>query len=225
MHLQLIGVKKSYFSHAREIPVLQGVDLELESGVFASLTGPSGAGKSTLLHLVGTLDTPSSGRILLDGQDCFQLGTEKIAAFRNQSIGFVFQFHHLLPELSALENVMLPLWMRYIKTKQAKTMAIHILEQVGLKERLTHKPGELSGGEQQRVALARALVGKPKLVLADEPTGNLDDQTGQEVLHLMQQYAINNQATLLMVTHHTHMARQAQKQLQLSKEGTLTSGV
>ncbi len=199
MKLEVLGLKKSYFLDKREVPVLKGLDLEVGSGEMWTITGPSGVGKSTLLHILGTLDTPTSGNVLLDGQDVFGLTPSQIARFRNEQIGFVFQFHHLLPELTALENVQMPLMIR--GSKNSSSEAKRWLERVGLGDRLEHKPGELSGGQQQRVALARALVTGPQLLLADEPTGNLDEETGMAIVELMRELNQELGMTVVMVTH------------------------
>ncbi|MCC6525570.1 MAG: ABC transporter ATP-binding protein, partial [Polyangiaceae bacterium] len=170
---------KSFQHMGQKLEVLRGIDLVVEEGEFLAIVGPSGAGKSTLLHCIGTLDLPSSGHIRLEGRDLVGLGSARLAEVRNRSIGFVFQFHHLLPEFNALENVMMPGLIQGRSRRQLEPMARALLEEVGLTSRATHRPGELSGGEQQRVALARALVLSPKLLLADEPTGNLDSATSQ----------------------------------------------
>lgn len=203
MKIQVQSLFKSYFLESKEIAVLRGLDLTIESGSMLSITGPSGVGKSTLLHILGTLDTPTSGKILLDGQNIFSKSAIEIAEFRNRQIGFVFQFHHLLPEFMALENVSMPLLMR--GDKRAHTEAKKWLERVGLSERLYHKPGELSGGEQQRVALARALVTQPNLLLADEPTGNLDEATGLEIIELIRELNKELGMTVLLVTHNPRL--------------------
>ena len=180
MNIDIENLSKSYFLGKAEIPVLRNISLKINEGELISLTGPSGVGKSTFLHVLGTLDTPTSGSILYAGQNVQSFIDADVARFRNENIGYVFQFHHLLSEFSALENVMMPLLMRREDKKQASARAEELLSFVGLKHRINHKPGELSGGEQQRVALARALAHSPKILLADEPTGNLDETTGQE---------------------------------------------
>ncbi|MEI6805970.1 MAG: ABC transporter ATP-binding protein [Myxococcaceae bacterium] len=203
MKIQVQSLFKSYFLESKEVKVLQGLYLTVESGSMLSITGPSGAGKSTLMHIIGTLDTPTSGKVLLDGQDIFSKTPTQIAEFRNRQIGFVFQFHHLLPEFTAFENVSMPLLMR--GDKQAAAQAEKWLTRVGLSTRMHHKPGELSGGEQQRVALARALVGQPKLLLADEPTGNLDETTGLAIVELIRELSQELGMTVLMVTHNPRL--------------------
>lgn len=203
MKIQVQSLCKSYFLESKEVRVLKNLNLTVESGAFLSITGPSGAGKSTLLHILGTLDTPTSGEILLGGQNVFLKSATQVAEFRNSQIGFVFQFHHLLPEFTALENVQMPLMIR--GDKQASSQAKKWLERVGLAERLHHKPGELSGGEQQRVALARALVTQPNLLLADEPTGNLDETTGLAIVELIRELNQELCMTVLMVTHNPRL--------------------
>lgn len=200
------GIEKSYGN----VRVLKGADLELEAGQVASIMGSSGAGKSTLLHLIGTLDKPDAGKIVLDDTDVFSLNHKQLALFRNRSIGFIFQFHHLLPELTALENVSLPGFIAGFETKTVESRAQSLLEFLGLSDRLSHKPSELSGGEQQRVALARALINRPKILLADEPTGNLDQQNAQEVLNLLLKIRKDMQMTLLIVTHDPEIASRAE---------------
>ncbi len=172
--LHIEGLSKTYLMAGRPLEVLHGVTLDIGEGELLALTGPSGAGKSTFLHLVGTLDEPTAGHILFSGRDLASLGEDELAAFRNETVGFVFQSHHLLPEFTALENVMMPALVRRLQRAEARRLAEESLARVGLAERSDHRPGELSGGEQQRVALARALVLEPRLLLADEPTGNLD---------------------------------------------------
>ncbi|MBA3765265.1 MAG: ABC transporter ATP-binding protein, partial [Actinobacteria bacterium] len=181
MRIEVRGLKKSYWLNDAEIPVLKGIDLVIEGGEYVAITGPFGVGKSTLLHVLGTLDIPSEGSVYMDGVDVFAQSPAEIARFRNKNIGFVFQFHHLLPEFTALENVMIPALIHRVSRADASVKARGMLERVGLAHRVTHRPGELSGGEQQRVALARALVLEPRLLLADEPTGNLDAVTGEEI--------------------------------------------
>ncbi|HBG06932.1 MAG: ABC transporter ATP-binding protein [Geobacteraceae bacterium GWC2_58_44] len=204
--LEVRDLYKSYGSGLAKVEVLKGINLTVEAGDTLALVGPSGAGKSTLLHVMGTIDRPTSGSVLFDGQEIFSLSDQPLAAFRNRSIGFVFQFHHLLPEFSALENVMMPLLIGGMKRSRAEGKARGLLDDVGLSHRVTHRPGELSGGEQQRVAIARALVGSPRLLLADEPTGNLDMKTSEEVHALL--YAIQRSTgiSLVIVTHNEQLA-------------------
>ncbi len=218
--LRAAGLKKSYF-RVKEVPVLRGVDLELRAGEFVSVTGSSGSGKSTLLHLLGGLDAADAGAIhwrgeLLDGKD-----RAARDAFRNRQVGFVFQFYHLLPELSALENVLLPTmirhsWLRYWgERRQLRARGLELLELVGLGSRAAHKPKELSGGEMQRTAIARALMARPELLLADEPTGNLDEETGHEIQDLLRSLGRDLGITVLAVTHDAGFAASADRQLRL----------
>jgi lipoprotein-releasing system ATP-binding protein len=204
--LEVRGLRKSYKSGANRVDVLNGIDLDLEQGTTTALVGASGAGKSTLLHLLGALDRPSGGTVLFRGDDLFRKNDRDLAAFRNRSIGFVFQFHHLLPEFSALENVMMPALIARIPKRDAASMARTLLADVGLGHRLTHRPGELSGGEQQRVAIARALVLSPELLLADEPTGNLDMKTSDDVHALLNDLQLKRGLTLVVVTHNERLA-------------------
>jgi lipoprotein-releasing system ATP-binding protein len=190
----------------RTLDVLKGIDLEIDEGEIVGVVGMSGAGKSTLLHCMGTLDIPTSGSIKVDGEEITALSSARLASLRNRSIGFVFQFHHLLPEFNALENVMMPGLIQNRSRSAIETRARALLEEVGLKDRSNHRPGELSGGEQQRVALARALVLEPKLILADEPTGNLDSATSKQIHDLF--FDVNKQrgTTLVIVTHNIALA-------------------
>jgi lipoprotein-releasing system ATP-binding protein len=199
-------VKKSFVHEGRTVPILKGIDLTIEEGEMLCIVGPSGAGKSTLLHLLGTLDLPSEGKIFYDEEDVTTYSSSKLADFRNRSIGFVFQFHHLLPEFTALENVMMPGRIRGERKGELEQKARDLLTEVGLSERLTHRPGELSGGEQQRVALARALIMSPRLVLADEPTGNLDTTTGSAMHDLLFRLNETRGTTFLVVTHSPELA-------------------
>jgi len=214
------NVTKTFEHEGRSLEVLKGIDLEIDSGEMVTIVGPSGAGKSTLLHLIGTLDLPTEGRILYGGRDVTQLGSSDLAEFRNRSIGFVFQFHHLLPEFTALENVMMPGLIQ--GRRRLEDRARQLLDEVGLSERLTHRPGELSGGEQQRVALARALVMEPKLVLADEPTGNLDSQTSDSVQSLIFDLNQRHGITFLIVTHSRDFAAMMPRQVSM-KDGRIDS--
>ena len=205
-------VHKEYVMGKVTLPVLKGVSLRLESGGFIAIMGPSGAGKSTLLHLLAGLDTPTRGEISWDGRSLSGVSDAKRAAFRNERLGIVFQFYHLLPELSALENVALPGWVgRRGEGKALRARASACLEQVGLGNRLRHKPRELSGGEQQRVAIARALVNQPKMLLCDEPTGNLDSKTGMEVINLLVSLHRRKGLGLLLITHQSALAELAER--------------
>ncbi len=214
------NVTKTFEHEGRSLEVLKGIDLEIGSGEMVTIVGPSGAGKSTLLHLIGTLDLPTEGRILYGGRDVTRLGSSDLAEFRNRSIGFVFQFHHLLPEFTALENVMMPGLIQ--GGRRLEDRARELLSEVGLSERLTHRPGELSGGEQQRVALARALLMEPKLVLADEPTGNLDSQTSNSVQSLIFDLNRRHGITFLIVTHSRDFAAMMPRQVSM-KDGRIDS--
>lgn len=200
------GVTKKLLHEGREVVILRGIDLTIERGEMLCVVGASGAGKSTLLHILGTLDLPTRGRIEYGGQDVTELSSARLADFRNRTIGFVFQFHHLLPEFTALENVMMPGLIRGMGRQGIAPRAEDLLREVGLGHRLSHRPGELSGGEQQRVALARALVMEPKLVLADEPTGNLDSKTSDAMHQLFFELNRTRRVTFLVVTHSKDLA-------------------
>ncbi|KAF0243053.1 MAG: ABC transporter ATP-binding protein [Sediminibacterium sp.] len=189
-----------------EVQVLKGVDLTIQTGEIVSIVGSSGAGKSTLLHILGTLDRPDSGKIWLNDQEIGLLSAKKLAAFRNQQIGFIFQFHHLLPEFDALENVSIPGWIAGTSKTAIKERAHHLLDTLGLSHRMHHKPQELSGGEQQRVAVARALINQPQIVFADEPTGNLDSQNARELHQLFLQLNKETGTSFLIVTHNEELA-------------------
>lgn len=206
---------KSYGNGGKRVEVLKGVDLTFSQGEKAAIVGASGVGKTTLLHILGTLDRPSTGKVFYEGKDIFALNEKDLSLFRNREIGFVFQFHHLLPEFNALENTMMPCLIQGIPKKEAESRAEATLTLVGLRERLSHKPGELSGGEQQRVAVARALVLEPKVLLADEPTGNLDTKTGESVFDLLQELNRIQGVTLIVVTHNLKLAERLSRQIQL----------
>jgi lipoprotein-releasing system ATP-binding protein len=214
--LQAIDLHKSFGSGATRVDVLKGVDLEVGAGETVALVGASGAGKTTLLHMLGTLDRPTRGQVLVDGEDLFRQSDAALAAFRNRTIGFVFQFHHLLPEFSALENVMMPALINGQARREALPVAEGLLAEVGLSHRLTHRPGELSGGEQQRVAIARALVQAPAILLADEPTGNLDRRTSEEVHELLLRLNRSRGITLLVVTHNERLAERMERTVRLA---------
>ena len=200
------GLKKSFVHMGRTLEVLRGIDLNVYPGQILAIVGPSGAGKSTLLHCVGTLDLPTSGRIRLGNEELTTMSSSRLAAVRNRDIGFVFQFHHLLPEFTALENVMIPGLIQGRPRREMEKRANALLEEVGLLARATHRPGELSGGEQQRVAVARALALDPKLVLADEPTGNLDTATSDAIHDLFFQINREHGTTIIVVTHNPAFA-------------------
>jgi len=222
--LRADNIHKTYKDGKRELHVLKGVSLELRKDEIIAIVGPSGAGKSTLLHILGGIDRPSSGRVFLDNSDFYSLDDVKRARFRNQKIGFVFQFYHLLPEFTALENVILP---ALIKGQEAgnrkqgiRNKAEILLEDVGLGKRMHHRPGELSGGEQQRVAIARALVNNPKVLLCDEPTGNLDSEMGQEILNILFSLNKKHKTAIVIVTHDKEIARKAHKIIEM-KDGRI----
>jgi lipoprotein-releasing system ATP-binding protein len=216
------NLTKSFLHEGRTMPVLKGIDLTLYEREMLTIMGPSGAGKSTLLHVMGTLDAPTSGRIFYEGRDLTVFSSAKLAEFRNRSLGFVFQFHHLLPEFTALENVMMPGLIHGEARDAVAKRALKLLEEVGLQDRTSHRPGELSGGEQQRVALARALVMEPKLVLADEPTGNLDGRNARGVLELMLELNRELGTSLVLVTHSAEIAVRMQRVLTL-QDGQLVA--
>ncbi|MFZ4577790.1 MAG: ABC transporter ATP-binding protein [Myxococcota bacterium] len=214
--IRAVGVDKWFELGGRRIQVLSQVDFELHSSDMIGIVGRSGSGKSTLLHLLGALDQPSAGAITYEGQTLDALDDAELAAFRNRMIGFVFQFHHLLPELTAFENVRMPTLIARQAQGPARARARELLERVGLGERLDHHPGELSGGEQQRVALARALVMQPRVVLADEPTGNLDSRTAEEMHDLMEQLNAETGTGFVVVSHNQELARRMSRVLRIA---------
>src|SRR5690348_2357975 len=211
---------KQIFKNYGSLQVLKGVDLSIGKGEIVSIVGSSGAGKSTLLHITGTLDRADRGELIIDTTLIAALSSKKLAAFRNRHIGFVFQFHHLLPEFSAIENVCVPGWIAGRKSKEVHDKALSLLELLGLKDRAEHKPGELSGGEQQRVAVARALINNPSIVMADEPTGNLDSTNAKELHKLFIDLRNQLQQTFLIVTHNEELAQMSDRILHM-KDGRM----
>jgi lipoprotein-releasing system ATP-binding protein len=213
--IQVRGLQKVFRKGGAEIHALTGIDLQVQRGEMMVIVGASGAGKTTLLHILGALDRPSQGEVLYQGEDIFARSEGTLAAWRNREIGFIFQFYNLLPEFNALENTMLPALIQGMDRVAARQQAEEILGEVGLKDRMGHKPGELSGGEQQRVAVARALILHPTLLLADEPTGNLDSETGERIIQLI--FSLNQAkgVTLIVVTHNEALARRFPRQISL----------
>lgn len=213
--VQVKDLRKSFLLGAQEVEVLRGVNLDLHRGEMLAVVGASGAGKSTLLHIMGTLDKPTTGTILYEGQNLQDLSESVLAEFRNRRIGFVFQFHHLLPEFTALENTYLPALIQKQPKSHAIEAAMKLLAEVGLAHRYHHKPGELSGGEQQRVAVARALIQNPELVLADEPTGNLDTYTGEALFELLRTLNQNRSIAFVLVTHNEKLSAKTDRLIHL----------
>jgi len=218
--LEVQGVKKSYSLGKVLVPALQNVSFNVKEGEFLTIFGPSGSGKSTLLHLIGCLDRPDEGEIFIGGLNVLKLSDDKLAELRLTRIGFIFQFFNLLPRLTALKNVELPLTIAGVPEKEAVNIAEEMLKLVGLEARMNHKPYELSGGEQQRVAIARALINNPKIVLADEPTGNLDTKTGWEIVQFMKKLNEEKGQTFIVVTHDPHIAETADRIIHL-KDGLI----
>lgn len=215
-------LRKSFITKAGELQVLKGIDLSIKEGEMVSIVGASGVGKSTLLHILGTLDKPTSGKVLYNGADIFSLDEDSLASFRNKTVGFVFQFHHLLPEFTAIENVMMPgLILRSKKSgvrsqyQEIYNRAERLLAEMGLSERKVHRPGELSGGEQQRVAVARALILEPKVVLADEPTGNLDTAMGEDLFNLLINFNREKGLTFVIVTHNESLSKRCHRTIRM----------
>jgi ABC-type lipoprotein export system ATPase subunit len=225
--VELIDVTKDYGQTGQPVGVnvLKGISLKIEPGQSLVIVGPSGSGKSTLLNIIGALDHPTSGRVLFDGRDLAGLGDKELARIRNREIGFVFQLHHLLPQCTVLENVLIPTLAqgRGSNAKETRRRAEQLLDRVGLADRVAHRPGELSGGQRQRVAVARALINQPKLLLADEPTGSLDEESSNGVAELLAQLNRDEQVTLIVVTHSQTLARRIGKVMEL-RGGVLTDG-
>ena len=219
--LQLKNITKTYLSGTSEFDALKDVSLKISEGEFISITGPSGSGKSTLMHIIGLLDNPTSGEVILQGKDIARLNESELAVFRNKILGFVFQQFNLLSKTSSLENVMLPLLYSDIPSEKRKNLALEMLAKVNLSSKLKNLPSQLSGGEQQRVAIARALVNNPKIILADEPTGNLDSKTGREVMDLLHKSNKEEKRTIILVTHDRDLANEAERILVI-KDGKIT---
>ena len=216
MILEATDIRKKYGT----LEVLKGVSLQVKKGEIVSLVGPSGAGKSTLLHIMGTLDKPDAGEVTIEGKEIFKQNEKALSAFRNKSIGFIFQFHHLLPEFTAVENICIPAFIAGKKTKESETRAKELLELLNLSHRANHKPGELSGGEQQRVAVARALINNPALIMADEPSGNLDTNNARDLHKLFFELRDKLNQTFIIVTHNEELADMADRKVQM-KDGLI----
>ena len=215
-HIAIRDLEKSYLPyHRRTVPVLRGVNLSILKGETLAVLGASGVGKSTLLHILGALDRPTKGHVFFNNLDLFTLNETELARFRNRKVGFVFQFHHLLPEFNALDNTIIPGLIAGISRREATEKATAVLEKVGLKDRLLHKPGELSGGEQQRVAVARALVMDPEILLADEPTGDLDERTGENIVALLLGLNDERDLTTIIVTHNQALANSMKRRVSI----------
>lgn len=216
--IEIRNLEKTFIKNGQRIEVLKGMDLVIPGGESLAILGVSGAGKSTLMHILGTLDHPTAGKVLFDGADVFSWNEKELASFRNRRIGFVFQFHNLLPEFTSLENTMMPALISGLSHREARNRAESILMDVGLGDRMAHKPGELSGGEQQRVAVARAVIMEPEVILADEPTGNLDTETGRKVEDLLMNLNRQRNITLVVVTHNRSLAKRMSRSVGL-KDG------
>ena len=214
-HIIQIKNLTKIFGDGVEIKALDGVDLDIKRGEFMSIIGPSGSGKSTLLNQIGILDTPTSGTILLNGVDVTKMSDKERSRTRNKELGFIFQYHHLLPDFNALENVMMPLLISGIKSSQARKVARKVLDEVGLGDRMKHRPNQLSGGQNQRVAIARALVNKPSIVIGDEPTGNLDSKASENIYELLRQLNREHNQTFILVTHDERMAAKTDRIIRL----------
>lgn len=222
--IEVQNLCKNFATTGGEIRVLRDLNLKVADGERIAVVGRSGAGKTTLMHVLGGIDRPSSGQVLFDGEDVFALQGARLDEFRNRAVGFIFQFHQLLPEFTALENVMMPLLIGRVERKQAAEQASALLCEVGLGERLDHKPGALSGGEQQRVAIARALIRQPRLLLADEPTGNLDSRTSDEIMDLLDRLHRSRGLTMVIVTHNEDLAACLDRTLRM-EDGLLASDI
>jgi lipoprotein-releasing system ATP-binding protein len=222
--LKSIGIRKSFGQGAGILEVLKGIELEVQTGEIVAIAGPSGAGKSTLLHILGGLDQPNAGKVYLDDKDVYKLKDKHRAKLRNEKVGFIFQFYHLLPEFTALENVVLPAMVKHhsSQTSRFRGRGLDLLDKVGLAKRVTHKPNQLSGGEQQRVAVARALMNEPQIILCDEPTGNLDSESGQGIIELLVELNKTNQQTLVIVTHDEQVAKRAHRVIHM-RDGLMSS--
>ena len=217
MMLEAKNIHKSYNNGKKTLEVLKGVNLKIEKGEFVAIVGPSGAGKSTLLHILGGLDTPTKGRVIFENDDIYSLDDLKISCLRNKKVGFIFQFYNLLSEFTVLENVMMP---AEIASSNSRDAALNLLDKMGLKDRINHFPNQLSGGEKQRVAIARGLINNPNLLLCDEPTGNLDSKTGEEIISVIKKINLENSMAVVMVTHNIELTRQANSVYHL-KDGIL----
>jgi lipoprotein-releasing system ATP-binding protein len=213
--IKAVNLSKSFQKDGTRMEILKGLDFEIGAGESVAILGASGAGKSTLLHILGTLDHPTSGNLYINGEDVFSYDEKRLAELRNRRIGFVFQFHHLLPEFSSLENVMMPALINGMPRREARSRAEFVLNEVNLGDRITHKPGELSGGEQQRVAVARAVIMEPDIILADEPTGNLDTETGERVQDVLINLNKSMGITLIVVTHNQLLAERLDRSIGL----------
>ncbi len=214
--IEAIDISKSYDTEAGVLHVLKGINLSIQPGEMVGIMGASGAGKSTLLHILGALDKPTSGRVLFQGADIASMDDNSLANFRNSSIGFVFQFHHLLPEFSSLENIMLPGLISNLPYQEVEKKAKGLLDELGLSKRIKHRPGELSGGEQQRVAVARALIQSPHIVLADEPTGNLDARTGNELFELFLDLNTEKKIAFVIITHNRSLSSRCHREIEMA---------
>jgi len=221
--IKLENLSKTFFKNGNRIEVLKGLNLDIARGESMAICGVSGAGKSTLLHILGTLDRPTSGTLLYDDMDVFAWQEKKLAVFRNRKIGFVFQFHNLLPEFNSMENTMMPALINGLSKQEAREKAEVILNELGLGDRITHRPGELSGGEQQRVAIARALIMEPEILLADEPVGNLDTETGKKIEDILLELNRTKHIILVVVTHNKSLADRMSRSIGL-RDGKIVTG-